>query len=91
MQWDANFVIYCTKHGLHRAIWSTLYGYAPLNGLYFKHDGKLAIYNFCNKQQLWATHPHPGAQTLIMQSDGNLVMYNSQHRPLWASHTPGRC
>ena len=26
---------------------------------------------------------------LVMQGDGNLVLYNSQHKPLWASNTSG--
>jgi hypothetical protein len=30
-----------------------------------------------------------GAATLIMQSDGNLVLYNRNNRPLWATMTNG--
>lgn len=65
-----------------------------LNGRYnftYQGDGNLVLYkHYPNGSQkaLWAsgTNGKPG-QTCIMQTDGNLVLYNGAHKPLWSSNT----
>lgn len=64
--------------------------------LCMQNDGNLVIYrgaNTKNRRPIWAsntpgkgTHPH----RLEMQSDGNLVMYDSKNRATWASGTHDR-
>ena len=65
-----------------------------INGRYYctyQTDGNLVVYKVYpngSQKALWAsgTNGKPGP-TCIMQSDGNLVIYNAAHKALWASNT----
>jgi hypothetical protein len=50
-------------------------------------DSNLVVYGFSGA--VWATGLRGGTApyTLIMQDDGNLVVEDSSHRPIWASGT----
>ena len=56
------------------------------------------VYRAADNNALWATHTHvhSGHTHLVVQEDGNLVLYNpsnpnNQHeKPVWASNTNGR-
>ncbi|XP_029911742.1 mannose-specific lectin-like [Myripristis murdjan] len=56
------------------------------NGNYkaiFKDDGNFIIYK-------WATNTNgPGGNQVVMQGDGNLVIYTSSDKAVWDSHTHG--
>jgi hypothetical protein len=54
-------------------------------------DGNLVLYHNLLRQALWhtATYNRPTKHT-IMQSDGNLVSYDTSGRPIWASGTDRR-
>jgi GH25 family lysozyme M1 (1,4-beta-N-acetylmuramidase) len=51
-------------------------------------DGNLVVYG--NGRALWstATSGHPGA-TVVMQTDGNFVLYDANQRALWSTGTSG--
>lgn len=58
--------------------------------LTYQLDGNLVLIDQRAGVALWATHTAgttPGQ--LVMQPDGNLVLYDASLRPLWASHTSG--
>ncbi|HET6919148.1 MAG TPA: fibronectin type III domain-containing protein [Jiangellaceae bacterium] len=81
MQTDGNLVAY---NSAHRAIWATdrLGTFAIV-----QWDGNFVEYG---SGALWATNTAgSGANRLVMQSDGNLVLYAGS-RVVWASNTVGR-
>uniref|UniRef100_A0A674CX72 Bulb-type lectin domain-containing protein n=1 Tax=Salmo trutta TaxID=8032 RepID=A0A674CX72_SALTR len=52
-------------------------------------DGNFVLYGW--GRVVWASNTeNKDAQRLILQQDGNLVIYTTQDRPIWASNT-GRC
>jgi hypothetical protein len=58
--------------------------------LHYQNDTNLVLYRDPEAAPLWATGLHPGGLGVtIMQSDGNLVVYNAQGNPVWASGTAG--
>jgi hypothetical protein len=61
------------------------------NGRYtltLQADGNVVLYDNGNHQAVWATNtPRTDPANFIMQTDGNLVLYNSSGSPLWASNT----
>ena len=67
------------------------------NGLYRLQfqpsDGNVALYQLQNGQPvspaLWSTGGHPGAQRLVMQTDGNLVVYDASPNAPWSSGSTG--
>jgi hypothetical protein len=50
-------------------------------------DGNLVEYS--NGIALWASHTVNGGDTVVMQGDGNLVVYGATGCPVWASQTAG--
>lgn len=56
--------------------------------LVMQSDGNLVEYD--GSRALWSSHTngHPGA-FVIMQGDGNFVVYARGHRPLWSTRTNG--
>lgn len=81
MQTDGNLVVY---NAAHSAIWATnrLGTFATV-----QWDGNFVEYG---AGALWATNTAgSGANRLVMQSDGNLVLYAGT-RAVWASNTAGR-
>lgn len=46
---------------------------------------------YANHRAIWASGTYGrGGVKLLMQSDGNLVLYALQDRPVWDSNTVGR-
>jgi hypothetical protein len=102
MQADGNLVIYKTNG---QALWSSNTGGNTRSSLQLQDDGYVAIKNSASTL-IWGTwdtlfHDQqliPGQilysqnrqYRLVMQGDGNLVMYNSSNQPLWASNTGGQ-
>ncbi len=69
------------------------------NGLYYlamRKEGNLALYksgDFNNDNITWQTSTGgkgTGPYRMTMQTDGNLVVYDSASTPLWASNTTGK-
>jgi len=57
----------------------------------FQGDGNLVVYRIGQNTALWASSTHGKAGTrVIMQADGNLVMYTAGNQPVWASNTAGK-
>jgi YD repeat-containing protein len=58
--------------------------------LYMAPDGNFYIYNWANGTAPWGapTYGHPGAYA-ILQTDGNLVVYDANNVALWSSGTGG--
>ncbi|OWA55135.1 hypothetical protein BV898_19522, partial [Hypsibius exemplaris] len=57
-------------------------------------DGNLVVYRECDHQVIWASQSNYSDSrfkplSLLMQSDGNLVMYDARHKLVWASGTAG--
>lgn len=83
---DGNLVVYQNGHG---AIWAM--GSRDDDFLVNQGDGNLVVYK-ARGGAVWASNTAGnGACTLVMQNDGNLVLYlNSDGRPIWATNTGGR-
>lgn len=55
-----------------------------------QYDGNLALYSYKNGEKgnlLWETATYGSNYKAVFQSDGNLVVYNSNGSPKWASKT----
>ncbi|KAB8029054.1 lectin [Fluviispira multicolorata] len=56
--------------------------------LAMQNDGNLVLYRNSNNQATWASHTmNSGANRVVMQGDGNFVVYNSNGNAKWASGT----
>ena len=56
--------------------------------LTYQHDGNLVLYEVVSGQPLWATYTQgSSAGVTVMQSDGNLVVYDGSSVARWASGT----
>jgi hypothetical protein len=91
---DGNFVLYCSA----KPIWaSNTGGSATYIAAYttFQTDGNLVVYEYDyygTPSPLWASGTYnKGATKLVLQGDGNLVIYNRSSQVLWASGTNGKC
>lgn len=62
------------------------------NGQYqlnVQNDGNLVLYR--QGRPIWSTNTMGrGNARLVFQTDGNLVLLNSQNSPIWASNTAGQ-
>ena len=90
LQEDGNLEILCGGH----SIWSTnTYNFA-IEELHFSREGKLLILNkdkSIAKNIMSSSDNTNGAEKLILQDDGNLVIYNNDNQPLWSTGTHGKC
>ena len=89
-QENGNLEILCASY----SIWSSgTYGY-NIDTLHFNSEGKILI---LNKDKSVAKELVPfwqsthGAEKMILQDDGNLVLYDYNSDPLWATGTNGKC
>ena len=63
--------------------------------LFMQADGNLCFYPSMEMSPytcIWASGTHGkgrGPHHLIMQRDGNLVIYDADHRPTWSTNTHG--
>ncbi|MBA3757275.1 hypothetical protein H0X09_00185 [Candidatus Saccharibacteria bacterium] len=55
--------------------------------LTLQKDGNLTLNS--NFKSVWSTGPLAGASRVVMQPDGNLVLYSLNNVPLWNSETSG--
>ena len=87
MQHDGNLVEYCNGN---KPIWhSATYGKSVTGGLRFQSDSNLVIYD---PNPIWASGTyHSGATTLVVQNDGNIVMYTRDGTPVWHTDTCNKC
>ena len=88
MQDDGNLVLYCKSN----AIWSSKTdGHGGKSAASFQKDGNLVLME--NNDVLYTadSHDKEGAE-LVVQDDGNLVIYtNDRLKAIWSSETSGRC
>jgi hypothetical protein len=86
VQTDGNLVLHHNGVG---AIWAS--GTRDAEWFTNQGDGNLVLIR-ANGQATWASQTDGrGAGTLLLQNDGNLVLYrNSDGRATWATHTDGR-
>lgn len=82
MQTDGNLVLY---NSAGRAIWATNVGGRHLK---LHNDGCLAEVDYSGNW-VWQTGCNRGGDHLVVQSDGNLVLY-AGGTAVWASNTVGR-
>ncbi|MGO9560234.1 MAG: peptidoglycan-binding protein [Acidimicrobiales bacterium] len=85
MQRDGNFVLYANG----KATWWTNTGHHPGAVIDFQRDGNLVIY--FDHRALWAsgTWRDGGAGNyLVVQDDGNVVIYNGANKVLWFTKHP---
>jgi hypothetical protein len=82
MQTDGNLVLY---NGAGAAIWATNRAGRHLK---LHNDGCLAEVDYSGNW-VWQTGCNQGGDRLVVQSDGNLVLYAGS-RAVWASGTVGR-
>jgi hypothetical protein len=53
-------------------------------------DGNLVLYRQSDRKALWASNTASPVKFCLFQSDGNLVLYTTNHQPRWSSNTFGR-
>ncbi|HEX3944946.1 MAG TPA: hypothetical protein VHW69_12740 [Rhizomicrobium sp.] len=53
----------------------------------FRPSGNLQLWNVANNGVVWESDTH--GETLAMQADGNLVIYNHAGQGVWSSDTSG--
>lgn len=83
---DKNTLLLNTPLGAGEYLESTNAAYR----CYFQGDGNLVLRNFPSMTVRWASGTNgKGGTRLVMQSDGNLVIYRSDNKPVWASNTVG--
>jgi len=81
MQNDGNFVIYRGNE----AIWQTKTNNNPGAKAEFRANGNFVVLGANNSAPFSTNTPHMNGKKLVMQGDGNLVIYNFSGRPIWAS------
>jgi hypothetical protein len=85
LQTDGNFVVY---DGAKAIWWNGVKDYFGLNHIVLGADGDLVARLNVNDAPLWSTQTKGSdADRLVMQTDGNLVMYNDRYQPIWSSKT----
>jgi hypothetical protein len=52
--------------------------------------GALVLYDNYSNKQLWSSNTKGDARDLVMQNDGNLVLYAKNDSVIWASETTGK-
>lgn len=95
LQNDCNAVIYRSKHFVPRnSLWATNSKIDNCNNavLINQNDGNVVIYNnygSSNQNAIYATNTNNDSScyNLVMQDDGNLVLYDLLNRAIWASGT----
>ena len=56
-----------------------------------QRDGKLVLYRQSDRVAIWASNTaNMAVKFCLFQSDGNLVLYTTNHQPRWSSNTFGR-
>ena len=71
-------------------IWSSGTSGPDIDALYFNNEGKLVILNkdkSTAKNIMSCLDNTNGAEKLILQDDGNLVIYSNNNQPLWSTGT----
>jgi len=55
-----------------------------------KSDGNFVVYRNSDSKALWATHTYGNDLRLVLQGDGNLVLYTSKNVPKFNTQTHGK-
>jgi len=84
MQGDGNLVLYVAWKGY--AIWSTKTGKMPFVLVHLESTGNLSLFPKLGQHWMSKTEGNPGSR-LVLQDDGNLVLYNASNAPVWATNT----
>lgn len=80
-QRDGNLVLYNPQN---QPLWATG---TNADRFSVQADGNMVLYQ--QNRPIWATNTSGNGVFLALQTDGNLVVYNSNSRPLWATNTDG--
>jgi DNA-binding beta-propeller fold protein YncE len=95
VQADGNFVIYRCHYDNHYAVWATNTcgkGVAPYN-LSIDPQGNVLLVDGLGSEVWRMPHRQPIERQpcrLVMQHDGNLVLYDTANCAIWASDTAGK-
>lgn len=84
MQGDGNLVLYWE----HQAIWQSHTRRDVPDSAIMQADGNFVVY--VGQQAVWnsgSTQSDRGAYSLVVQNDGNMVIYTAANKPIWESHT----
>lgn len=90
LQHNGNLELLCGS----QSIWSSNTYDISIDGLHFSSAGKLLIYRKDKsivKNLLTVFQSTARAETLILQDDGNLVLYNDNNIGIWSTDTYGKC
>ena len=87
MQADGNLVIYCRE----KAIWSTRTSDQSIKHMVFQANGNIALMKKDNVVAFRSSATSGQGNKLILQNDGNLVIYSSDGKSLWETRTYGNC
>lgn len=93
LQGDGNFVVYKGETIAENALFETATNPAvnphPYTAI-ISNDGSLQIKDNDREIVYQAVAWKTGGTRLVMQDDGNLVIYNDEDEPTWASNTNQR-
>ena len=87
MQADGDLVLYCRE----KAIWSTKTYGQSIKHMVFQANGNIALMKNDNTVAFRSSATSWQGNKLILQNDGNLVIYSSDGKPLWDTKTYGKC
>ena len=90
LQKNGNLEILCGDY----SVWSSKTYSTNIEELHFNSGGKLIIFNKDKSVAKRIMSPWDdtyGAEKLVLQDYGNLVIYNHNNQPLWSTGTNGKC
>jgi len=91
LQDDGNLELLCIEDN-NKKIWETNTKGKNIDALYFVKGG-MALYE-TDKTVAWTAgtwRKDTGPEKLVLQDDGNFVMYDKNGNVLWSSGTMGNC
>ena len=88
LQRYGNLELICETLGL---LWSTNTINYNAEVLYFVKSGNVLVLRGKDNTTLWRAQNSKTAETLILQDDGNLVLYDGNSKPVWSTGTHNKC
>ena len=92
LQTDGDLVVKCTD--TWRPIWHSGTGRRYVNHMnraVLQRDGNLAVLDYRGVAIYNSNSQHRGGAMLVVQDDGNVVMYSNYGRAVWDTRTRGHC
>ena len=87
LQNDGNLELRCRTN----LLWSAGTKGYDVDFLYFSKHGYHLLLRGKNNSTMWTAPTSARAEKLILQDNGNLVLYDEKEKPVWATKTNNKC